>query len=124
MKNKRLKILAEILSFAKINLVNYRGKSKKWHRRRNKRYFKLIYKIFIEDVFVPYGDYCYKLLEYIQPKDGSLPYWTTKSCTFYYINKFGHGDCMLCKEENGKGGFFDICLDDSCKCCNINEGEE
>lgn len=124
MNEDRLKICAEVLEFARKNLINYQGKSKKWYKRRNKKYFKLIYEVLLEDIFIPYGDYCYKLVEHIQPKDGSFPYWITKPCTFYYINKLGYGDCGLIKECNGKKDYFDICLDDRCKCCNINVGDD
>ena len=99
-------------------------KSKKWNMRRNRKAREIIFEIMCGYSFIPEGDYCYEIIDYIRCDENSLPRLKTKCCDYFYINDYGFGDCKLLKHTNGCDKYYDCCLDDSVKWCGINKFED
>ena len=77
-----------------------------------------------EKANIPYGEYCYRLIQVIQRKDG-LPKLEVEMCPYWYRNEYDCGDCQLMDGLNGENdGEFDCLLDDQCKCCGVNEPDD
>lgn len=75
---------------------------------------------------IPEGMYCYKLngQTSIDEKTGYTIYHADV-CPFWFKNELGYGDCKLLltgePHLNGSDERYDLCLDDQCKSCGIND---
>lgn len=86
-------------------------------------------KSFKDTSVIPGGFYCYKVVsDWIQPEDGSLPYFKTEMCPYWSIDKTrpsqNNGYCSFLEEGDWEHPGLGLLWDQVKECCENMEEDD